>query len=151
MNFLEEIKEIQNDRDNKENIVVNEILDYFKEKMETYRFKANIKERIKDAINKGDKKCILQVEFWEYHSGCSNTYIYVGGCGKFEISEEKNGSNYKYKEIELEKIHKRICSKLNDMLIEKLEELGLKIINSKRRDNDFRFNYYKNEVTISWE
>lgn len=151
MNFLEEIKEIQNDRDNKENIVVNEILDYFKEKMETDRFKANIKERIKDAINKGDKKCILQVEFWEYHSGCSNTYIYVGGCGKFEISEEKNGSNYKYKEIELEKIHKRICSKLNDMLIEKLEELGLKIINSKRRDNDFRFNYYKNEVTISWE
>ena len=39
MNFLEEIEEMQNNRNNIENIVINDILKYFEEKMNSEKFK----------------------------------------------------------------------------------------------------------------
>lgn len=152
MSFIDEIKEIENDRNSTENIVINEILEYFKEKMYNDPFKENLKEYIKKAINNGKNTCDLNVEFWEYHSGCSNTNIYVSGCGKFEIkgNNDSYDSKYNYKGIRLYDIHKRLCSTLSDSLKDRLRELDLKVVSSEREDSKYRFDYYKEKITISW-
>lgn len=153
MSFLEEINNMQNDRNNKENIVVEDIVNYFKEKMEREEWKDILKDiYIKKAINEGKNTCDLRIEFWEYSCGCSDTYISVSSCGKFEIiGEEGNyNSRYNYKGIRLKEIHKRVCSEISKVFKEKLRQLGLLIINSEREDNNYRFGYYKEKITISW-
>lgn len=153
MSFIEEIKELANDRNNKEDLVINEIIDYFKEKMYSKKFEENLKELyIKKAINQGKNNCDLWIEFWEYCSGCSYTNIYVGGCGKFELKGEDNNykSYYDYKGIRLCDIHKKVCNRLSTLLKNRLEELGLKVSSSERLDNNYRFNYYKEKIKISW-
>lgn len=153
MSFLEEVQELKNDRNNKENIVVNDIVNYFREKMENEKWKTILKENyIKKSINEGKNSCDLRIEFWEYSCGCSPTNIRVWSCGKFEIVGENGNydSYYNYKGIRLQEIHKRICTEISKLLKEKLEELGLKIISSKRLDNNYRFNYYVEDITFSW-
>jgi hypothetical protein len=147
MSFLEEIEEMKNNRNDTENRVVNEIVDYFKEKMNNDKFKEYLKEYIKKAINNGKTNCNLRIEFWEYSSGCSDTFIYVPCCGKFELKGEEK---YEYKGIRLKEIHKRICTILSDLFKTKIKELGLKVINSERLDNNYRFGYYVEDITISW-
>lgn len=154
MNFLEEIEEMQKNRNNIENIVINDILKYFEEKMNSERFKDILKNNyIKDAIDKGKNSCDLKIEFWDYITGCSKTFIYVGGCGKFELNNitDSYDSYHNYKGVRLKDIHKNICSKLSVILKNKLEELGLKIVSSERLDNNYRFGYYNETIKISWQ
>lgn len=56
----------------------------------------------------------------------------------------------KIKGIELKNIHKKICSELSADLKNRLEELELKIISSIRNDSNYRYNYYKEIITIGW-
>lgn len=153
MSFLEEIKEIENDRNSRENIVVNDIVEYFKDKMYSDDFKNNLKNRIKEKIYNGEKTCDLKIEFWEYCSGCSYTNISVSGCGKFELKGINNDydSYYKYKGVRLCDIHKKICVDISDMLMDRLRELDLKVVNRVRADSKYRYNYYVEKITISWE
>ena len=153
MNFIDEIKEIENDRNSKENIVVNDIIDYFKNKMEREKWKEILKENyIKKAINNGKNTCDLKIGFWEYHTGCSCTHIEVWSCGRFEIEGESGNydSYYNYKGIRLKEIHKRVCLQISNLFKDKLKELGLKIVNCEREDGKSRFNYYEERITISW-
>lgn len=153
MTFLEEIKEMENNRNSKESIVINDILDYFRVRMESDDFKNTLKNNyIKKAINNGKHTTTLHIEFWEYRSGCSNTYFSVGGCGRWELDPINNvyDSYYSYKGIRLCDIHKNICSKLSTMLKDKIKELGLEIVSSARKDNDYRFGYYNEDIEIKW-
>ena len=153
MSFLEEIKSIESDRNSQENIVVNDIVDYFRKKMENEEWKTILKDNyIKRAINEGKNTCDLHIEFWEYSSGCSPTNIEVWSCGRFEIKGENGNydSYYNYKGIRLQEIHKRVCLEISKLLKKKLEELGLKIVGSEREDNKYRFGYYKERITIGW-
>lgn len=153
MSFLEEIKEIESDRNSKENIVVNDIVDYFKKKMENEKWKSILKDNyIKKAINEGKNNCDLYIEFWEYHCGCSDTNITVWSCGQFEIKSEEDSWDAKrnYKGIRLYDIHKRVCLEISKLLKDKLRELGLTIVGSEREDSKYRFNYYKERITIGW-
>lgn len=151
MSFLDEIKEIETNRNDRENVVIDDILNYFKDKLYSDNFKNNLKDNyIKRAINNGKDYCELMIEFWEYHSGCSNTYISVGGCGRFELKNDSSDSPYNYKGIRLYDIHKRICSKLSDLLKTRLSELGLQVVATEREDDKFRFDYYKERIKIKW-
>lgn len=151
MTFLEEIKEMENDRNSKESIVINDILDYFRDRMESDNFKNALKNNyIKDAINKGKHTAILHIEFWEYSSGCSKTYFSVGGCGRWELEPKNNASYHNYKGIRLCNIHKKICLKLSSMLQDKIKELGLEIVSCIRKDNDYRYDYYIEDIEIEW-
>lgn len=153
MTFLEEIKEMENNRNSRESIVINDILNYFRVKMESDDFKNALKnDYIKRAINNGKHTTILPIEFWEYSTGCQNTYFSVGGCGRWELEPKNNvyDSHYNYKGIRLHDIHKTICSKLSTMLQDKIKELGLEIVSCVRKDNDYRFDYYKEDIKIKW-
>jgi len=153
MSFIEEIKEMEKERDNKEREIIEDIRKYFKEKMNSKDFENTLKENyIKSALEDGERTFELRIEFWEYTAGCSNTYIYVGGCGRFELKgiNDNYDSYYNYKGIRLKDIHKKVCSELSADLKNRLEELGLKIISSIRTDSNYRFNYYKERITIGW-
>ena len=47
MSFIQEIKEIENERKEKENDVINEIVNYFNEKFNDVKYEKYLKERIK--------------------------------------------------------------------------------------------------------
>ena len=153
MNFLEEIKNMQNNRDNQESIVLDDILNYFKEQIYNDNFKKTLKENyIRRAINNGKDNCEIFIEFWEYSNGCSPTYIDVSCCKRFEITGTYGDYNsyYNYKDIRLKDIHEKVCSEISEMLKTRIKELGLEIIETRREDTEYRFGYYKEKITISW-
>ena len=97
MSFIEEIKKMEKERDNKEREVIEDIRKYFKEKMNSKDFENNLKENyIKNSLEDGKRTFDLRIEFWEYQSGCSNTYIYVGGCGRFELKDTNDNYDSYY-------------------------------------------------------
>ncbi len=152
MSFIEEVKNMENERKNKEKEVCEDIINFFKNKMKSEKFEENLKRYIKDAIDNGKSSVNLKIEFWEYISGCSSTYIYVSCCGEFKLTGKENDydSYYCYKGIRLKNIHKDLCNKLSNLFKDKIEELGLKIVNSERLDDNYKFNYYKENITIKW-
>ena len=87
----------------------------------------------------------LNIEFWNYHSGCSETNFSCGGI-KFKLDYGK----YDYKGIELYDIQHKVCDKLSILLCDKLEELGLTIVSKTRHDNEYRFGYHNEKIIVSW-
>ena len=145
MSFIQEIKEIENERKEKENDVINEIVNYFNEKFNDVKYEEYLKKRIKEEINNSKKHLTLNIEFWNYHSGCSETNFSCGGI-KFKLDYGK----YDYKGIELYDIQHKVCDKLSVLLCDKLEELGLTIVSKTRHDNEYRFGYHNEKIIVSW-
>ena len=143
MSFIQEIKEIENERKEKENDVINEIVNYFNEKFNDVKYEEYLKKRIKEEINNSKKHLTLNIEFWNYHSGCSETNFSCGGI-KFKLDYGK----YDYKGIELYDIQHKVCDKLSVLLCDKLEELGLTIVSKTRHDNEYRFGYHNEKIII---
>lgn len=146
MTFIEEIKKMQEDSNNQVNIVINEIVEYFKEYLETEDFKEYLKTIIMNSMNKGENVATLKINFWEYMAGGPQTYIQCG-IKKFEL----NNQQYKYKNIRLKDIHKRICDSISNITQDKLQQLELKVVDIKRRDTQFKFGYYNAEINFSWQ
>lgn len=146
MTFIEEIKQMEKNSNSKVNMAINDIVNYFREYLGTENFKEYLKSIIMTSINKGENKAILPINFWEYREGCSATYI---ACGekRFELSSKEN----EYQGVRIRDIHKRVCDNISNITQEKLKELGLNIVEVKRRDNEFRFGYYKGYIYFSWE
>lgn len=144
-NFMDEIKELKNNREQQEELVINEIRDYFEDKFDSQEYKDYLKERIAREINNGKDTITFTTEFWEYQSGCSETYFSCGG-KKFSLKDEK----YDYKGIDLSSIQVKVGDVLSSLFIHKMTELGLKVIDTRRKDNEYRYNYYKNDIIIGW-
>ena len=145
MNFLDEIRELQENKTNEVLAVRKEILEYFRNYLESDKFKEYLKKRMLSAINKLEKTITLNISFWEYRSGCSQTNIKC--CGKiFELSN----CDTSYKGINLQAIHKEICKRLSNMVVLQLEELELKVVRQERHDYESRFDYYNEDIIITW-
>lgn len=145
MSFIEDIRNMQNERVNKEELVINEIIKYFEERFDKENYENYLKGRIKDRINESKNTLILYTEFWNYHCGCSNTNFSSGGV----VFELENGKN-EYKGIELCNIQYKVGEKLSQLLRYKLESLGLQVVSSCRLDDQSRFKYYKEKIVIKW-
>lgn len=63
MAFIEEIYKMKNDRENKENEVINEIVGYFREKINSEKYETFLKNKIEQKINESKDELILYVEF----------------------------------------------------------------------------------------
>lgn len=146
MSFIDNIREIQNERNNKEELVIKEIVEHFRDRFDKESYEDYLQKLIKKQIDKGEHTLKFTNEFWEYHSGCSATHFVCGGV-KFELDYNE----YKFKDIRLSEIQYVVVEKLSKLFKEKMENLGLKIVSSKRRDYDYRFVYYREDVVITWE
>jgi len=145
MSFIEDIKNMEKERDNKEIIVIEEIVDYFNNKFNSKDYENFLKKLIGEKITENKNNLKLKVEFWEYHNGCSATNF---ACSYYTFKLEHG--EYKYKDIKLYDIQEKVGNRLSELLKNKLTDLGLKIVNEERQDHKSRFNYYQNEITISW-
>lgn len=139
MSFLEEIEEMKKERESEEDVVISEIINWFSD-MINNKYEEYLKKRIKDKIEKNENKLTLNIEYTSY--SCSDKKQFY--CSGFSFSRE----GYDYKGIRFYDIQVKVCDKIRDILVEKLESLGLTIINEERKDN--RFNEYRKEITISW-
>ena len=145
MNFKDEIEMLKNDRLNKEEEVINEIVDYFKKEFKSDHYKDYLKNLIKNEINRSRSELKFKTEFWEYQSGCSETHFRCGGY-EFKLDYKET----EYKGVSLIDIQYKVGEKLDNLFIETIQDLGLNIISSVRHDNDSRYNYYCNYIVIGW-
>lgn len=89
----------------------------------------------------------LNVEFWQYTAGCSDTNFRV-----FTFTwTNPDGTGYdstRYKGIELYSISNEICQKLMNLTQDKLEEMGFKIMFVTNNQNNL--GYYDKKITFCW-
>ena len=147
MNLIDELKAKSNQADNTKQEIIEEIKSYFDDYLKSERFENFLRANIRDDEIKARKKC-LRVEFWEYHSGCSDTYFYCGGKYWYNPENKSRWESHHYKGIELQKIHKEICPHLTAKLISRMSDLGFDLLS--REDKSSRLDYYKSYLCFGW-
>ena len=143
MKLIDEIRNEQKQHDDDTKIVKNEILDKFKNYYESENFKEFLKQKCKNTINDNKNTTDLKVEFWEYHTGCSQTNFSAAGyCWK--LSHERKD----YKGITLRNIQNELCEDIYNTLKDTLQHMGFTIVRSEMHES--RFGYFDKKITITW-
>ena len=148
MSFLEDIKGIEKERQEKENEIINEIVEYFNTRINSEKYEEYLKKRIVEKINESKNTLTLYMKFWRYRDGCSGTNFSCGGYTWYLEKQENQVDKYRYKGINLGDIHNEICKKIHTILLMKLESLGLEIIKDNKVES--RFNDYNREIEVRW-
>lgn len=142
--FLEDLKNEKAKNENKNEEVINEILNYFKAELDSEMFESALKNRLIKAIKNNKNVCDTWIEFWNYHSGCSETYFDITPCNRWTSNEGGFNSRY-YKGVCLYDIHKEVTRSLLRMYMNKLSDLGL---HATFTDDTGSIGYQKWKVTI---
>lgn len=147
MSLINELRGRSNKVDDIRKEVIEEIKSYFDGYLESENFEKNLKKYIsQEDIKKREK--MLQIQFWAYHSGCSNTYFYCGGKKWTNPENEYGVSSWDYKGISLYSIHDEICSYLENRLIKKMRSLGFSFL--RERDDRGRLDYFNVLYYFGW-
>ena len=139
MSFLEDIKKMENDRESKEESVINEITDYFTDIFNSEKYEDYLKKRIAYQLDRSKKTLTLTIKYAWY--SCSSKKVFE--CSDYEFAT----NDYCYKGIDFYDIQEKVCNRLSNILINKLQSLGLEIVSEIRNDSK---GYYYKEITISW-
>lgn len=150
MSFINDIRKMQIEKMNVEEDVITEIVKYFESKYNSKEYEDYLKSKIEKQIKESRRTLTLNVEFWEYHSGCSTTHIEGGGVTFSIPYNEEYSKNLYYKSVRLEEVQHDICDRVSNILLKKLKELGLTIVSVTRHDGEYRFDYHKETIVISW-
>ena len=106
---------------------------------------------LRKAINVADikeRKKFIQIKFWQYHEGCSDTYFYCSGLS-WENPENKHGiKSWEYKGVKLRDIQDEVCGYLTRTLIDRMEQLGFHIVSNEYKPN--RLGYYERHFYFGW-
>lgn len=147
MNLAERMKSASIKEENLNQIVAQEIYNYFEDIFESGKFETELEKRLtqsKDTINNRSYK--MNVEFWDYHSGCSSTHFRIF-CFEWNNPEGKSFESRNYKGVRLFSIHKEVCARLFQMTIDKLHKMGFV---TSYQGNYNNLGYYEKEITIRW-
>ena len=119
MKLAEKLAAMSDEQETKEEIVTNEIVNFFVEKFET--------GEMMDAFEKGlreqeihSRKKNIDLEFWIYAPGCSGTYF--GLLGKKWSTEDNLG--YEHKGVNLKNIYKNVLLAIAELARENFEKEG---------------------------
>ena len=142
MKLAEKLAAMSNEQATKEEVVTNEIVNFFAEKFETGEMMDAFEKRLgKQEICLRKKSIYL--EFWIYVPGCFGTYF--GLLGK-EWKPE-NDHDYEHKGVNLKNIYKDVLREIAELTKENFEEEGFEVkirLNEKNK----RFDTYV--IEISW-
>lgn len=142
MKLAEKLAAMSNEQATKEEVVTNEIINFFTEKFKNGEMmKAFEKSLWKEDVC--SRKKSLSLDFWTYIPGCSETYF--GLLGK-EWKPEKVYS-YEHKGVNLKNIYKDVLLKIAELARENFEKEGFKV-RVFPNNNNKRFETYI--VEISW-
>ena len=122
MGFIEDLQNVKTETENKNENVVMEILKHFRTQINSTKFEDRLKKRLTDSIKDNKRETRLEIEFWDYHDGCSATNFYASCCDTWELAY---GEHY-YNGVRLTDVSKEVVNHhLLPMFIDKLRELGL--------------------------
>ena len=122
MKFAEKLAAMSDGQATKEEAVINEIVNFFAEKFESGEMMDAFEKRIREKEIHLRKKNI-DIEFWTYVPGCSETYF--GLLGKKWNPE--NGCSYEHKGVNLKNIYKDVLLKIAELTRENFEKEGFEV------------------------
>ena len=142
MKLAEKLKTMSDEQETKEEIITNEIVNFFVEKFETGEMMDAFEKRLgKQEIC--SRKKSFSLDFWTYIPGCSETYF--GLLGKEWKPED--GCSYEYKEVNLKNIYKDVLLKIAELARENFEKEGFEV---EVRPNEKNKRYETYIIEISW-
>ena len=142
MKFAEKLAAMSDGQATKEEAVINEIVNFFAEKFESGEMMDAFEKRIREKEIHLRKKNI-DIEFWTYVPGCSETYF--GLLGKKWNPE--NGCSYEHKGVNLKNIYKDVLLKIAELTRENFEKEGFEV---EVRPNERNKRYETYIIEISW-
>lgn len=142
MKLAEKLAAMSNEQATKEEVVTNEIVNFFTEKFENGEMMAAFEKSLwKQEIC--SRKKSLSLDFWTYIPGCSETYF--GLLDKEWKPEDNHG--YEHKGVNLKNIYKDVLLKIAELARENFEKEGFKV-RVFSNNNNKRFETYI--IEISW-
>lgn len=142
MKLAEKLAAMSDEQETKEEIVTNEIVNFFVEKFETGEMMDAFEKRLREQDICSRKKSI-ELEYWEYIPGCSETYF--GLLGKKWKPEDDH--DYKHKGVNLKNIYKDVLCEIAELTKENFEEEGFEV---KIRPNEKNKCFETYVIEISW-
>ena len=142
MKLAEKLAAMSDEQETKEEIVTNEIVNFFVEKFESGEMMDALEKNLREQEIRSRKKDIY-LEFWTYIPGCSETYF--GLLGKEWKPENDHG--YEHKGVNLKNIYKDVLCEIAELTKENFEEEGFEVkIRPKEKNKCFE-TYV---IEISW-
>ena len=142
MKLAEKLAQMSNEQATKEEVVINEIVNFFAEKFESGEMMDALEKNLREKEIRSRKKNI-NLEFWGYIPGCSETYF--GLLGKKWSPEDSRG--YKHKGVDLESIYKNVLLEIAELARENFEKEGFEVKLLPDNENK-RYKTYV--IEISW-
>ena len=142
MKLAEKLAAMSNEQATKEEVVTNEIVNFFVEKFET----GEMMIAFEKSLGKQDicsRKKNIYLDFWTYVPGCSETYF--GLLGKKWNPEDDHG--YEHKGVNLKNIYKDVLREIAELTKENFEEEGFEV-KLLPNNNDKCYETYI--IEISW-
>lgn len=122
MKLAEKLAAMSNEQATKEEVVTNEIVNFFVEKFESGEMMDAFEKSLREKEIHLRKKNI-DLEFWTYIPGCSETYF--GLLGKEWKPENDHG--YEHKGVNLKNIYKDVLCEIAELTKENFEEEGFEV------------------------
>ena len=142
MKLAEKLAAMSDDQATKEEVVTNEIVNFFAEKFESGEMMEAFEKGLREQEIRSRKKNIY-LEFWGYIPGCSETYF--GFLGKKWNPE--NDHLYVHKGVNLGSIYKNVLLAIAELARENFEKEGFEVRLLPDNENK-RYETYI--IEISW-
>ena len=142
MKLAEKLAAMSDGQATKEEAVINEIVNFFTEKFESGEMMDAFEKSLREKEIHLRKKNI-DIEFWTYIPGCSETYF--GLLGKEWKPENDHG--YEHKGVNLNNIYKDVLCEIAELTKENFEEEGFEV-KIRSDETNKRFDTYV--IDISW-
>ena len=140
MKLAEKLAQMSNEQATKEEEVTNEIVNFFAEKFASGEMMDAFENKLREEEIRSRKKDI-NLEFWGYIPGCSETYF--GLLGKKWSPEDDH--SYEHKGVNLENIYKNVLLEIAELARENFEKEGFEVKLLPDNENK-RYNTYIVEV-----
>ena len=122
MKLAEKLAAMSNEQVTKEEVVTNEIVNFFAEKFANGEMMDAFEKRLREKEIHLRKKNI-DLEFWTYVPGCSGTYF--GLLGKEWKPEDV--CSYEHKGVNLKNIYKNVLLAIAELARENFEKEGFEV------------------------
>ena len=142
MKIAEKLAAMSNEQATKEEVVTNEIVNFFAEKFANGEMMIALENSLWEQDICSRKKSI-ELEYWEYIPGCPETHFWL--LGKKWRPEDDH--DYKHKGVNLKNIYKDVLLKIAELARENFEKEGFEI-EVRPNEKNKRFETYI--IEISW-
>ena len=104
--------------------IQNEITKSIGDRVKSQDFEEWLKNKIINAIQRNKHNYEIEVAFWDYNAGCSETHFYIG---PYYWNNGNTGyESRKYQDMYLYEIKREVVAELRKILEERLDDLQVK-------------------------